>query len=71
MDYEIFALNNEEITKQTTINNLLITPYTDGICVNFTNEIALSCNLINGIIVKIDKYIIYVEDNIFYVGVAK
>jgi hypothetical protein len=70
MNYEVFTINNNEITVQTVINGLLVTPYNDGIAVTFNNNITLSCPLINNIVLKFDKYIIYVEDSVFYVGVS-
>lgn len=70
MEYEVFTLQDEEIKYQTVINGLVITPYNDGICVNFTDKIALSCRLVNGMVIKIDKYIIYVVDKVFYIGVS-
>jgi hypothetical protein len=70
MEYNCFQLNNNEIKYQSYINNLLITPYNNGICVNFSPTIAISCPAINGIVVKVLNYIIYFENNTFTIGVS-
>jgi len=71
MEYDYFVIENNEIQYQTYINNLLITPYTDGICVNFDDlNISLNCDAKeNNKIIYKDK-IIKFENNKFYIGVA-
>ena len=68
MEYSYFELVNNSIEYQTEINNLLITPYTDGIAVNFTNELCLNCKAVEGARIEFDNKIIKFSDNIFYIG---
>ena len=68
MEYTYFELNNNSIEYQTEINGLLITPYTNGIAVNFNNIICLNCKAIEGEKVEFDNKIIKFTNNIFYIG---
>jgi len=71
MEYEVFELKNNEISKQTYINGLLITPYNDGIAVNFDNDLTLNCKSIQGLKVKLLNYLIEFDNGVFYIGVVK
>jgi len=71
MEYSYFELKNNSIEYQTEINGFLITPYTDGICVNFDDKVCLNCKSTEGSKVEFDNKIIKFSNDIFYIGWRK
>ncbi len=69
-NYTVFQIQNEEIDKQELINGLIITPYNNGICVNFNDVLSLNCIPQQGLIVRLLNYIIWYESGYFNIGIS-
>lgn len=69
-NYTVFQIQNEEINKQELINGLTLTPYNNGICVNFNEELSLNCIPQEGLIVRLLNYIIWYENGYFNIGIS-
>ena len=66
--YKTIEISKEELIYQDKYNNYVVSPYENGIVVNFSDEISLNCADIEGLIIKFDNFVIECTKNTWIIG---